>query len=369
MRTRLLTVVAVLILTFGASAQQTRSWDPSRTWVYFVGLLEWKDSKSFESFPQENRRDKILFDLLRSSGVPADQMMYLKDAQATTAKVRSTFPQFLRRAEPGDTVIVYFCGHGAQSDDHKKTFFVTYDASEKALGWEVGQLTDAIEHNFSGSEAILMADNCYSGALVDAVSKRANSDIKYAVLASTTSDSESTGNWTFTESLIYAFRGDAFIDDDRDGVVTFKELEDNARDDMLFGEEQIATFGYTGGFDRQGVVATARKSSASRLGERIEAYSSDDYYKGFIIDSKGDKFRVRYYGFEESDDEWVSSRMIRRAVPKQFRVGTHVKVETEGKWYAARVVQVRGGAHYVTYDGYGHEYDEWVSSDRVKASR
>ena len=361
-------VFLTILLFFGAvSAQNSRSWDPARTWVYFVGLLEWQNSESFASFPQLNRRDEVLLNVLRAQGVPEKQIIYLKDSEAPIAKVKETFPKFLRQAKAGDTVIVYFCGHGYKSEDNKKTYLVTYDASETKMGWDVEALTDELEKNFKGESAILMVDNCFSGALTEAVKARSSSsNISYAVMTSSPSNSSSTGNWTFTESLIYAFRGDSFIDDDADGKVTFAELEANSADDMLFAEEQLTQFVYTGNFDKQGTVAISPINSAPRIGERVEAYSIDGFYKGFIRDAKNGKFQIRYYGYEESDDEWVTAKMIRRVAPKQFRVGTKVKVESDGKWYRAKILAVKGGAHYVAYDDYGSEWNEWVSSNRVR---
>src|SRR5215204_3875707 len=82
-----------------SSDAEARTWNPQRTWVYFVGLLEWKDKKTFASFPQKNRRDEILLNVLRQSGVPENQIVYLKDNQATIAKVKETFPKFLSQAK------------------------------------------------------------------------------------------------------------------------------------------------------------------------------------------------------------------------------------------------------------------------------
>jgi hypothetical protein len=238
------------------------------------------------------------------------------------------------------------------------------------MGWDVEALTDEIEKNFKGANAILMADNCYSGALAEAVKARSSSSkISYAVMASSTSNSSSTGNWTFTESLIYAFRGDSYIDDDGDGKVTFAELEANSTEDMLFAEEQLTQFVYTGDFDKQGIVAISAKNAAPRIGERVEAYSVDGFYKGFISDAKGGRFQIRYYGYEESDDEWVAANKIRHAAVKQFRIGTKVKVESDGEWYMAKILAVKGGAHYVAYDGYSSDWNEWVSSNRIRAIR
>ena len=343
-----------------------RTWNPARTWVYFVGLLEWKDKEKFVSFPQKNRRDEMLLNILRQSGVPENQIVYLKDSAATMAKVKDTFPKFLSQAKAGDTVIVYFCGHGYRSADNRTTYFATYDAGGKTDSWKVKNITETIEKNFRGATAILLADNCYSGALAEAVKAIKKSKISYAALTSAHYNSFSTGNWTFTESLIYAFRGDAFADDDRDGKITFAELETNAAADMLFAEEQVAEFAYTSNFNKNGVIAAAQSNPAARVGERIEAYSVDGYYKGFIRDVEGDKFKVRFYGYEETDDELIPADKIRQSVPKQYEIGERVSVEWQGSQFIAKVVDVKGGSHLVEYEDYTPDDDEWVPSKRIR---
>ena len=370
----ILSTILTVFLMFSAAYPQTakvtdaaaRSWNPARTWVYFVGLLEWNDSAKFASFPQKNRRDEMLLNVLRQSGVPENQIVYLKDNQATMAKVKDTFPKFLQKAKSGDTVIVYFCGHGYKSADNRTTYFATYDANDKTDGWKVKNIPETIEKNFKGATAILLADNCYSGALAEAVKAIKKPKISYAALTSAHYNSFSTGNWTFTESLIYAFRGDAYADDNRDGKVTFAELETNAAEDMLFAEEQIAESAFTPSFNKQGVVAPAQSSSAARVGERVEAYSVDGYYRGFIREVQGDKYKVRFYGYEESDDELISADKIRRAVPKQYEIGENVSVELSGERFIARVLNVRGGSHLVEYDSYNPEKNEWVPSKRIR---
>jgi hypothetical protein len=340
------------------------AWEPQRTWVFFVGLLEWQDSESFVSFPQKDRRDEILLNELRASGVPETQIVYLKDKQGTTAKIQSEFVKLLNKAKPGDTVFVYYCGHGYKDDD-AKTFLASYDVSEKVAGWAVDSVPETIEKNFKGSQAIIALDNCYSGAMAGAVTAKPRR-VSYAVMASSLASQSSTGNWTFTESLMSAFRGDAFIDDNKDGKVTFAELQSNAEDDMLFGEEQIATFAFTGNFDPQAVIAKAQSNASTRVGERVEAYSIDGWYKGYITDANADKFKVHYFGYEYNEDEWVTAKMIRQPKVKQYAVGQKVEVEWKKKWYTAKILEVKGGSHFITYDGYGSEWDEWVPSNRVR---
>ena len=103
----------LIILVFGLFAgpavfAQERDWQPQRTWVFIVGTLRWKHSDVFNSFPKKNRRDAQLVDFFRQQGVPADQLVYLQDAQATTRQVKSTFSAFLSRAREGDLLFFYY---------------------------------------------------------------------------------------------------------------------------------------------------------------------------------------------------------------------------------------------------------------------
>lgn len=368
---KLFVLVFLLSVSFSlshakSSSNQTGlSWNPERTWVFFVGLLEWQDSKRFGSFPQKNRRDEMLLNVLRGKGVPENQILYLRDSQATSAKINSTFPTFLSKAKPGDWVFVYFCGHGYKSSDNKITYLASYDVNNKNLGWRVDSIPETIEQNFKGSNAILALDNCYSGALAEVVKNR-SPKISYAAMTSAHFNSFSTANWTFTESLIYAFRGDSYIDDNSDGKVTLAELETNSKEDMLFAEEQLATFIFTGAFNKQGVVAISQTRSAPRVGDRVEVSSGGGWYKAFITEANNDRYKVRYYGYEESDDEWVSEKQIRQKSPAQYRVGSIVEVNWQGEWYSAKILQNQSGAHYVEYDGFGNEWNEWVPSKRVR---
>jgi hypothetical protein len=330
-----------------------------------VGLVEWKDPEEFESFPQEGRRDQVLLDLMKQRGVPVNQTVYLKDSQATTAKIKTEFGRMLAKTRAGDWIFVYFEGHGYKDESGKNTLLASYDASDEVEGWPVRSIPDAIERGFKGSHAIIALDNCYSGSMAQAV-RASPRRVSYAVMASSLASQSSTGNWTFTEALVSGFRGAPYTDDDGDGKVTFFEMGENAREDMLFGEEQVATIAFTGAFDPLTVLADSAGKAAARVGERVEAYSIDGWYKGYIADTKGTKFKVHYYGYEDADDEWVTTKMIRQPKVTRYAVGQKVEVEWKKNWYPAKILQVKGGSHYVAYDGYGKDWDEWVSSKRIR---
>jgi hypothetical protein len=362
------TFAAACLDAESATQQQQHSvdeWNPKKTKVFIVELLEWQDAENFKPFPQENRRDDELLEVLKNKGVPEEQIYKLKDKTATTSKIQNVFENFLRQSEPDEWLFVYYSGHGYKEDDGH-VYLASYDAGVNgALGWSVDSIPDTIEQYFKGNRAIIALDNCNSGAIVDAVKNR-QSKISYAALATTPASSSSTGNWTFTESLIHALRGASYIDSDADGKINFGEMIKNSYDDMLFAEEQVAQFELTGDFSDKTVLTGARKSDNPRLGERIEAFDGYDWYRAIITDSKNDLYRVHYYGYYDDQDEYVDAKAIRTVVPKHFKKGDRVEAESFGEWYPAKILDVKGGAHYVSFDGYEASENEWLPSDCIR---
>jgi hypothetical protein len=304
-----------LSATFGLLASapafaQQRDWQPQRTWVFIVGTLQWQHSDMFESFPQKNRRDAQLANFFKTQGVPAYQMVFLKDKQATTRQVRTAFKELLSRTNEGDLLFVYFTGHGYKSDDETKTFFATYDAGEDVPGWETGSITRDIERYFKGSEAFLTADCCYSGSLTQQV-RQLHSRISYACLASASATELSTANWTFTEMLLAGLKGKAYADINQDGEITLRELAEDIRSDMAFAEDQKSTFAATGVFAKETVLALAERRSSRDISRRVEVKSEGDWYKARIIDAGQGQYKVHYYGYDDWYDEWVTARQVR----------------------------------------------------------
>lgn len=355
----------LFLLVFGNAAPAADRWDPQRTWVFFVGLVEWKDPGEFESFPADIRKDGTLLDSIRRHGVPADHISFLQDSRATTATVERRFADFLKRTQPGDWLIVYFEGHGYKDDDDTP-YLATYDVAGRIKGWRFTAVPAAIEKNFRGSHAIIALDNCYSGAMVEAV-KRTRRNVAYAVFASSLASQESTQNWTFTEALVNGFNGEGFVDADHDGRISLREMGQNAEQDMLFGEQQVARTSFIGGFDADTTVADAKPLSSPRIGERVEAYSEKEWYRGYIADVRGSRFKIHYYGFETEDEEWLTARSIRTPVTRSaFKIGEKVEVEYRRKWYPAHILNIRGGSHYVSYDEYDVDENEWVPTARIR---
>lgn len=296
-----------------ARADAVRGWQPERTWVFVVGTLEWKHEEMWDSFPKENRRDRELVKFFMREGVPPSQIVYLRDEQATERRIEDALIRHLSRARPGDFLFLYYTGHGYQDEESGDTYLASWDAGDDGVrGWAVHSIPDSIERHFKGDRALIVLDNCYSGALTRTV-RRMESRVSYAVLTSSTSNQVSTANWTFTEILLAALEGKPYVDTNSDGEITLAELNDQASEDMAFAEEQRSTFAITGEFSPQTVLALAGRRADERIGARVIVRSEGDWYKGRIIDVARSKslFLIHYFGYDDSYDEWVSARQIR----------------------------------------------------------
>ena len=345
----------------------TRDWQPQQTWVFVVGTLEWKHSDQFASFPQENRRDEALVRFFQEAGVPDEQILYLQDQQATLGRIEQALASHLPKAKPGDFLVLYYCGHGYKLDSGS-TCFACYDAGDKGIdGWDAATIPTAIEQHFCGQRALLAADCCCSGGLTESVEAQA-ARIAYACLTSSSAYESSTGNWTFTEGLLDGFRGEAYSDTDDSYGITLAELANQIIADMAFAEEQRTSFMTTGTFNPHMVLAPAQRKVDRRIGERVEVYTEGEWYKARIIgaNAKNGSYKVHYYGWEASDDEWVNPSQIRTAAVTHYAIGQTIEVKWQEKWYPAIIEGVQGNLHLIHYIDYKSTWDEWVGPRRMR---
>jgi len=372
-------LLAAIVWCGGWSAASVRAgdsaeldWDPETTTVFIVGILEWERSDLYGSFPacMPNRRDEQLANFFREAGVPDDRLVYLQDAEATKKRIKKELVELLDETDEGETVIIYFAGHGYRDDDSGETWFACYDAGdENESGWAVKEIFDAVENHFSGDRALLLADCCHSGALYDEARERApDSDVTYGVITSSYAHNTSTGNWTFTDSLLAGWRGEGVVDLNGDGAVDLSEMARYAELELAFVEGQKSMFYAAEEFPRSASLAEVEEEAAARVGERVEVEWKGKWFRAKSIGADGDQLLVHYNGFDSSTDEWVGPDRVRPYYPAQFGEGDRVEVEwdKDGKWYPARIERGWYGLHKVRYDGFDESSDEWVGPGKVR---
>lgn len=367
--------VVFFVLLAGAWSSRaeaaTVGWQPAHLWVFAATAVQFKDKEMFGSFPTKNRRDDRLIQFFRGRGVPSSHIVYLKDSQAKLQAIQTSFVSFLQKAAPGDTLFFYYQGHGFRGEDSTQNDaqFAAYDTDDTVPGWSVGSITATIDRYFKGKRAILCADCCYSGSLAEAV--RSNRGrIEYACFSSSSAREVSTGHWTFSDCLLDALRGAPYIDANGDGAITAGELALHAHDEMAIAEEQHSSFALSGGLGREMVLSLSKPQPRAPIGQRVKAKQDGTWYAARVVAVKGKQWLVNYIGYDE-DGEWFDSgdaTQIRVVQAKPtFPVGAAVEVEWKGDWYAARVLKVDGGVHFIHYVKDDSSWDEWVSSKRIRA--
>lgn len=99
-----------------------------------------------------------------------------------------------------------------------------------------------------------------------------------------------------------------------------------------------------------------------RRGDAIEVLWKGKWYPAHALRYRDGQCKVTYDGYDSSWDEWVGPKRYRFYVGR----GAPVDVYWKGKWYPARVLERRGAAYYITYEGYKSSWDEWVGSNRLR---
>jgi Caspase domain len=103
---------------------------------------------------------------LLQRGVPSENIIELKDAQATTAALRNALQSLQGRTKVGDQVILFIASHGMPKDEGRRGFGfpVTYDTNlaipTSVIDFEeIRQFLTAQ----SAKQVVFMVDTCHSG--------------------------------------------------------------------------------------------------------------------------------------------------------------------------------------------------------------
>ncbi|MEY2520519.1 MAG: hypothetical protein QOF24_2278 [Verrucomicrobiota bacterium] len=358
---------SLLLLPATPAPAKDLGWQPQKTWLFVVGVLSWKHAETFGSFPVKNRRDAALVEFFQKNGVPETQIVYLQDKQATQQRIDSAFLAQLKRLHADDLLIVYYAGHGSQSDKGDDVYLASYDAGDDEVdGWSVNSIPGQIKANAKCKRVLWFLDCCYSGQAAQAITKQTGGP-EYGCVTSSAASESSTEHWTFTEALLDAIRGAPYVDLNHDGAVTLSEFATHIQADMSAAEEQLSTFATTKGFEREMVLSHAAPLANPRIGERAQARDSNgDWYACRIVEARNEKLKIHFIGYEEDEDVWVAPEELKPIKVAHYAAGAKVEVRWKKQWYPATILKAKDGAHLIHYSDYDSKWDEWVPSKRIR---
>jgi hypothetical protein len=356
--------------------------EPARTHAVLVGVLEWKSG--LPGFPKSNRKDEELRDVLIGRGVPADNITLLLDAEATLADIHAAIAKSVAKAESGSTLVIYYAGHGWPTGDGDYCL-ANYDVKTDGPlpnAWSLAELGETLARDFRGKQVFLWADCCYSGGLQLVIDALAKQRIAAFSLTSAGMANTSTRNWTFTQSLIDALRGEPIVDDDRDGQITLLELCDEVQDAMQHLEGQAYGFTAHAMPDDYVIAKTAHTRphhgiKSLPVGTYVEVSDHGQQRFGRVIAVDKGHAIVQFYQYTEKrtvqfDTDRVARSTRTPRAPTLLDVGVKPDclVEWRGAWYPAKVLErtLNGDAplYRIHYLGYDTSWDESVTTARIR---
>lgn len=284
--------------------------EPSKTWVLVVGVLQWQFPEVYPPFPKANRRDAQLVERLASWGVARERMVYLQDGAATAEAIRGAFARQVSQVQPGENLIFYYAGHGYRRESDGSFWMAAYDANELETHFGLQELAKMLQ-GFRGANLVLAGDCCHSGSLRNFVEQ---SQWKFGMFALSSSPAQlsSTGNWTFTDSLLDGVGGEPRADKNQDGLVSLGELAAQIERDMFWVENQQAGGSVSSGLSPDTVWVNTRRALLPGEGEYVAVLYDRQYWKARVLETGPQGVKVRWVGLaHDYPDEWVPSSTVR----------------------------------------------------------
>ncbi|HEY9753877.1 MAG TPA: caspase family protein [Oculatellaceae cyanobacterium] len=306
----LLVALSITLLTTSRAYGQAKSvLKPAHTWLFAVGILSFQNS-SETSWDSKNRRDTQLVEWAKNAGIPNDHIVYTGDAAATKSTISQKFEEFLPKVQAGDFLIVYYTGHGAKGG---------FETTDGKL-WEMSSIVGNIDEHCQNIHVLLLGDCCYSGSLQDAISEHEGTN-EYAIISSSAKTEPGHGNWTFSEALLQALRGNPVADSNKDGFISLEETKNFIRSDILTYENNHSAFATTTPSFAQ-MILTKANANAYFAPKAVEVFYHEQWWAAKQLETNGTSAHIRWMqlGYDSPDqDEWIELSNVRALTPDALR--------------------------------------------------
>jgi hypothetical protein len=279
-----------------------------------------------------------------------------------------------RKAKPGATLLFYYAGHGTLTKAGTICLcnFDFMPQKGQTKGLEVQSISGILARSFKGKQIFLMADCCYSGGLRQTAEALQRAGVTAVALTSASASNISTGNWTFTQTILDSLQGEPLADADGDGTITLAELAGDVQRAMKFREKQMYGYfnqGVKGSFIFGKVGANKKHKDFGK-----EAFAPGDYAiatdKGRakacrVLGKHEDRYIVEFYDYSIKRLVQVPAADVKKIEFWTYQPGQETLVFWGNKTWKAKILKVDGDFHFITYPGWESYWDEWVLCDRL----
>lgn len=396
--------------------------DPANTRVLIVGVLTYEDEASLGNFDTYHRKDQELMQTFIDYGVPEENIIGLFDENATRAHIYKSLHDIALASDSETNFVFYFAGHGFNGWDADKSsiYFANHDIKylhPDKTGFNINFLENEFRAEFPGNSVVLLGDCCKSGGLIGIAESFGSEGKKAVGLTSCYYTEWSTGNWTFTQKIIDALKGDGLIDIDNSGTVTLGEMADGVARGLKYIDRQKSFVGYYNcGPDAVVADVTTTYPEFTDPNYQLGQYVFADFKKTIItveITGKtGSTYQARYYNYADYATFNFTAADFKTPYFVQYTVGENVELDNftdkpgiligaegdfyeienpgggqilwrlyekiiadeeipamildaTGTWVPGQILDQTPTSYYVTYTDKNFQWDEWVDADHV----
>lgn len=113
-------------------------------------------------------------------------------------------------------------------------------------------------------------------------------------------------------------------------------------------------------------TALSLYSFAQTVGSKVTLTAVDGKtYTGTIKDISNNQYKVKYDGVDF--EAWLTRDQFKLLDNSKYSVGSKVEILWSGSWYKGEVLEVNNDKYKIHYDGYGSNWDEWLTTERLRA--
>jgi hypothetical protein len=277
--------------------------DYGRMRVFSAGIHRFEEDHLHPGREAVVAQDLSLVRILSQRGVPDDQIIALRDDEATTINCKTRLNDLLKRSQPGDFLFVFIHSHGSLN---RGGLVCTY---EKGGIWTYQELVQQIEDNFKGDRACICIAACHAGSLLNVI-KTAHRKISYFAVTSVfpTLSAKTVATADFEACIKDVFGGAPGPDLNQDGVTTFAEFGRYISDDQRRLFHTVPEFGCTDNFDPEMVISVARPRSGPLDSALVDLPNG---VKGRVVKQEGNRLLIRGSKNPRAV-QWVRSENVER---------------------------------------------------------